>query len=1249
MAFVDVSGFTPLSERLATKGRVGAEDVTEVMNATFARLLDVAYAYGGGLLKFGGDALLLFFTGDQHAARACRASFGMRKALRALGPVAAPGGRVTLRMHVAVHSGAFDFFLVGDSHRELLIGGPQATRIAELEDIGDPGEILLSPETAAHLEARDLGEERGGGIVLAREPTAPERAEPLPPTEGLELDLGLPVALREFLEAERHEPEHRQAAVAFIRFGGLDGLLAAEGPEDGARRLETLVEIVQAACSSHGVTFLETDIDRDGGRIVLVAGAPTTAGDDEGRLLRTVREIADRAHELPLQIGVNRGRVFAGEVGAEFRRTYTILGDTAALAARLMARAKPGQILVAEAALERSRARFDSTALEPFLVKGKSRPVLAHDLGAAVGGRALEAPSRLPMVDRQRELAVLGASLAPARAGFGTLVELVGETGIGKTRLVEELREQCADMKIISGGGEPYGAATAYGAFRPLLRGLLGIETDAGDPGANTGALSTRLATLAPELVPWIPLLAVPLDLEVLPTREVDDLAGPFRRARLHGVVASLLEAVLDGPALVVLEDAHWLDDASSELLRHLGERVTGKHWFVCITRSPEDGGFSAAGGTPPLPALTMRLEPLPAEDAKTLVAVLAATLPAHEVDAIVERAGGNPLFIQELVRGTQDSAHVDELPESVEALVTARIDALAPGDRTLLRWASVLGLRFAGALVGEVLADDATAAAGSEAWDRLGEFVERDPDVAGAFHFRQTVFRDAAYDGLSFRRRRELHLRVAEVLEGRADRGEDEDADLLSLHFSRGGDHERTWRWSLAAGREAQAKRANVEAAAFYRRALDAARRLPALSAIEVAGVWEALGDVCELAGLYADAAGAYRAARRIAEPELGPRPGLMRKEGVIRERTGRYAEALRRYSRALAVAETLPDADERRRHRVELKLDYAGVRFRQGLFRECIRWCRDALDDAHRDEDLGALAHAYYLLHVAYTSIGSPEREAFRGLALPIYEELGDLLGQANVLNNLGIDAYYEGRWDEALELYGRSREARERIGDVVGAATIANNIAEILSDQGHLEAAETLFREAHDTCEAAGYTLICHVATSNLGRLSARAGRREEARERLGAALAGFREIHAASFELETEVRLAEASLLSGDYEDAWQRAGDALAQAAPGEAGAHLRALLQRLRGWALLGAGDGDGARDCLEASLAIATEAGTEYELALTLRALETVETRSGASDRAKAIGGEATALLERLGVVATPDVPLPTRALDPL
>ena len=169
-----------------------------------------------------------------------------------------------------------------------------------------------------------------------------------------------------------------------------------------------------------------------------------------------------------------------------------------------------------------------------------------------------------------------------------------------------------------------------------------------------------------------------------------------------------------------------------------------------------------------------------------------------------MERAAGNPLFLRELASMGEKTADAEDLPDTVETLVATRIDQLAPGDRALLRWASVLGVSFSGALIIDVLEDDPTVAAASEAWDRLGEFVERDPDVPGAFRFRHALIRDAAYEGLSYKRRRELHGRVAEVIEGNQGDRPEEAAELLSLHYFYAGRSPEAWksRASLAISR---------------------------------------------------------------------------------------------------------------------------------------------------------------------------------------------------------------------------------------------------------------------------------------------------------------------------------------------------------------------------------------------------------------------------------------------------------------
>jgi tetratricopeptide (TPR) repeat protein len=618
-------------------------------------------------------------------------------------------------------------------------------------------------------------------------------------------------------------------------------------------------------------------------------------------------------------------------------------------------------------------------------------------------------------------------------------------------------------------------------------------------------------------------------------------------------------------------------------------------------------------------------------DDAKELVRAAAGDrrLTDDELGALMERGAGNPLFLQELASPEQMLDASEQMPDSVEALVATRIDGLAPGDRALLRWASVLGVSFSGVVIADVLEGDPTAASDSEAWDRLAEFVERDPDVPGAFRFRHALIRDGAYEGLSFRRRRELHGRVAEVLQLRTP----DAVELLSLHYHRAGDKPATWRYSLEAGRSAQAKWANLEAAEFYERALDVAPGVPELTRAEVAEAWEALGDCQQLAGRLEAAGQAFEAAR-LHRPESSPEAiELLFKEATLRREQGRYDEALDWYERGLKEATQLPDGPQRNRLELELELGIAGVRFRQGEFSDSITRGTNVVAKALEVDDWLQLGIAYDLLHLVHTQQGSPERAAFRGLALPIFEEVGDLKRQATALNNLGIEAYYDGEWERALDAYERSRSLFQRIGDVASVAMAMNNIGEILSDQGRIDDAEMLFREVQATVDVAGHRGLSLMSRLNLGRAAARASRFDDANELLQEALEGFREIHAASFEQEVHARIAEAAVLAADHERALSEA-ELAERLSDAELHPTLRALLHRVRGYAYLQVQRRDEAEREFARSVEAARSADALYELALSLRAEEVL--RGEAADDA-----EAQRLLDALNVTCVPNVPI--------
>jgi tetratricopeptide (TPR) repeat protein len=724
--------------------------------------------------------------------------------------------------------------------------------------------------------------------------------------------------------------------------------------------------------------------------------------------------------------------------------------------------------------------------------------------------------------------------------------------------------------------------------------------------------------------------------LELPDTPETVELRDRFRKERAEQVIAQFLARMAPSPTLLLIEDVHWMDEASRDLLGHFAIGVDRGPWFVCVTRRDVDQGFR---GEDLEQVQTMRPAPLDGTAAAALVHAATDDQPlqAHEVAALAERSGGNPLFLKELLSAAREPGGIDTLPDSVEAVVTAQIDRLRPRDRTLLRYAAVLGNAFDGALAAEVLRAELPSEA-ADPWQYLSDFVRREPD--GTIRFQHALIRDAAYEGLPFRRRRVLHTAVGETIERTAD-DPDEQAELLSLHFFHSDQPAKAWRYSLTAGERARSLYANLEAAEFYGRAIESSRRIE-VPAAGLLHVHESLGDVRERAGVYAEAATAYAAARRIVadQPHLAGR--LLLKEAEVRERLGRYSDALRWYRRGMNAIEGIDDP-EALRLRAQLRVGYASIRQAQGRNAEAIGWCEEAVRDAEASGARDVLAHAAHTLDWIYTAMGRPHDAPYPGLALRIYEELDDLKGLYREYTNLGIFAYFEGRWEEAADLYARSREACERMGDAVHAAMGTMNIGEISSDQGHVEAAEGLFRDALRVWRAAGYREGVAYATSNLGRAASRAGRHEEAEERFAAARELFDDIGEERPVVETDARLAESLVLRGRSQEALRLADEAVRRAEKVGEMATVSTMVHRIRGQAFQQLGSMDEAREALERSLRIGREANADYEVGETLQALARLEFRSGRRERAEQYVEEARSLLEPLGVTRAPVVPLRT------
>ena len=1224
LCFADISGFTALAERLAQQGRIGGEELIETLSRVFGGMLERARARDGMLLKFGGDALLFLFRGDGHAERAASTAVEMRTTLRKARETPTSVGRLKLSMSVGLHSGPIRFFLVGSAHKELVLAGPDATMAARTESSAKPGEIAVSPATAALLPGSAVRRRADGTLLLRwrRPPAAPTPVGVTRPVSPEVLRRLFPASLGEVLEAGPPEPEHRVACIAFIRFSGTDALMRDSGPDAVAEALQATVATAQDAFAAEDISLLTIDIDSDGGKFFLACGVPRASEDDEGRMLRALRLIVARGTPLPLQFGVSRGHVFAAEVGMPWRAAYSAMGDTTNTAARICARAPAGAIYAHPSVLDESRTLFETRPEGPFLFKGKKTPQVVYRVGEETGTRGREGREKLPLTGRDDELALLRRAVARLATGTGGVLTLQSAMGMGKTRLLSEAVAGADHAVLIPLRAEPYGTNSPYRVFRDPLRKILGVERQDGQ--AMGAALKKGVLCADPSLAPWAALLGDVAHVAVDPSPEVAQIEPQFRPERTAAAVVQLLAAAHPTPLIFVMDDAQWADEASGLLLERLARECVTRPWLLLVARRPEPGGFT------PEDAETITLEPLTAAASAALLAAAteAAPLRPHESAMVVSRAGGNPLFIEEIVWAGREAGSLGSLPGSLEAAIAAQIDGLDTAARHLLRYASVLGNSFRRSVLAGVLeaqGDDTDMAALS----RTDAFLEKDGEHY--LRFRRALVRDAAYEGLTYRVRRRLHQLAGEVIES-ADDDAMANADILARHFSLAGDAARTWRYACKSADRARRASANPEAASLYRMALDAARRLQGIAAQDRVRVWTSLGDVCLLAGMFDDSYDAYRSGSQLVAGDPIARAELLALRARARERAGEFSSALREIAagRRLLAGHDEPAA---RKIRACLGSLAAMVRFAQQRYDEALRRATEAIGEARQAGERAALAQALVAADSAQLSLGGGSSGRMLE-ALSIYQSLGDLSNEGTVRGNLGCEAYLAGRWDEALDWFAGDRDICQRAGNLVGAAIAAANIGDIYVKRGQLAEAEPALRDAIRVLRASGFNDGAACSELQLARVLV-------ARDAIDEANAMLRRIHAEFIGLGQSANALEAALIGALARIRQGQADLALdlldrAESAAGESGALLVPQVAEARVRALAATGKHAAVGAEIEKGLAAARRLGLRYEEAILLVARIDIARETGA-EADPADLAESARILKGLGALWTP------------
>ena len=638
------------------------------------------------------------------------------------------------------------------------------------------------------------------------------------------------------------EGERKQVTVLFADLQNFTGLSEQLDPEELHDLMNRLFEIMLAEVHRYEGTV--NQFTGDG--IMALFGAPLALEDHAVRAVEAalaiqeaMRKVGDelqrsRGQRVALRIGVNTGLVVVGKIGDDLRMDYTAQGDTVNLAARLQALAEPGTVAISEAAHHLVAGYFDCESLGTHTVKGKSLPVevfrplrrRAHRSRLAVASEA----GLSTFVGRQSELGALLSACEEARAGRGRVVTIVGEAGIGKSRLVWELRTRlpAGTMAWVEGTCVPYGQSTPYLPVIDIVRTLLGLAD--GDPEREMDRkLTARLAELGADVETAGPALRYLLSIGT-PEGGMSALSPQERKERLLDALARLSAAASrQRPHVFVFENCQWLDGASAEFLDFWAAAIPRAPALVILTCRP--GANPPAAGSPVSSRIVLQaLEP--DERAALARGVLADTPVRPELlSAVVEKTGGNPLFIEEVSRslretGWSQGADAIKIPPTILDVLAARIDRLPDLAKSALQMASVIGRDFTQRLLARVADRGEGIPTALQKLLELELIIEKSLDEA-AYMFRQALVQEVAYESLLVQRRKALHRLIGEAVEEVYAQRLSEHVEMLAHHFLQGEEWEKAVSYLRQAGAKAAALCANTEAVTFLQRALEANARL--------------------------------------------------------------------------------------------------------------------------------------------------------------------------------------------------------------------------------------------------------------------------------------------------------------------------------------------------------------------------------------------------------------------------------------
>ena len=1026
------------------------------------------------------------------------------------------------------------------------------------------------------------------------------------------------------------EGERKQVTVLFADVKGSLELLADRDPEEARALLDPVLELMMEAVHRYEGTV--NQVLGDG--VMAIFGAPLAHENHAVRAAFAALRMQDGAarmadalrasHGLDLQIrvGLNSGEVVVRSIGNDLHMDYTAVGHTTHLAARMEKLAPPGRIVVSAETRRLTEGYLAARPLGPVPVPGLGEPVEVFEVtGAGPARSRLQAAATRGLtrfVGREAELARLEEALARARAGQGGLMALVGEPGVGKSRLVRELAQRpgAQDLTVLEGRPVVYRKTTAWRPVVEMLRAYFPLEPDEAPAAAREKIAARLLGIGLPDA------LAALLALLDLPPADAawQALEPPQRRRRtLDALSGLLLRESRRAPLLLVFEDLHRIDEETQAFLDGLVDRLPRAAILVVVTYRPEyRHGWAGRPGYSQL-----RVDPLGADTASRLVDVLlgdgADLAPLRSL--LIARTDGNPLFLEESVRalaeaevlaGSRGAYRLGRpltavpAPTSVQAVIAARIDRLPPEAKHLLQCAAVVGRDVPFSVLGavadlspEVLAESLARLEAAEHLHETRLFPEREHT------FKHTLTQDVAYGSLLQESRRALHARIAAAIEAQGAGRVAEHVERLAHHALRGGLDERAVDYLRQAGARAAARSAHRDAVAFFEQAIETLDRLPPMPARLALGVDLRFDARASLAAL-----GEFR--RNLDHLRRGET--LAEQLGDHR-RLGWISAYLAQSYYTLGDQEAALVAAQRARRLAELQGDLP------------MRVVAAAgLGQAHHA--LGNFPEARAFLEEAIGWLeGDLARERF-GMAGIV--SVAARIWLVNVLVAQGDFAAAHARAREALRLAEPTEHAWS-----MAAAHVAVGFA--LLTRGDLEGAAPVLERGLARAHELDITAWLPMLSCQLGLVYARRGRVEE-----GCALLenGIQRAEALAILSRHAIRLvwlAEAFLRGGRLAEARTTVERGLAAArAHGERG--YEGWARRMQGEIALAAGDPAEARAHYEAALAIAGPAGMRALEAHTWRGLARLAEAVGQGEEAARWRAAAAARYAELGMVAPPD-----------